>query len=121
MPTSPEIRSVIRVLETFKELTPDDRVMTVNAMLSFLYFSEQDDQGGNQRSVEARLDVDKSAASRNAMLWQKWRRPRVPGLDMMESVDDPADRRYKKITLNRRGLDFLEKLKKAAKGPSKVH
>lgn len=113
MPSSQEIRTAIRVLEEFRCIDPD---ITLPSMLTFLYAVERDDQAGNQFEIDKRLDMSGATASRAIAHWLKFKRPRVAGLDMMDSVPDPEDRRYKMITLNRRGLDFAAKLENAVNG-----
>lgn len=116
MPSSPEIRTAIRVLEAFKEV---DQEMTLAAMLTFLYAVERDGQTGNQREIDLRLDMTGATASRSISHFLDYKRPRVPGLGMLESIPDPEDRRYKMITLTRKGLTFTENLKEAVNGTSK--
>lgn len=110
MSSSKEIRTAIRVLEAFKEVDAD---ITLPSMLAFLYYVERDDEAGNQNAMEQRLDMSTATASRATAHWMKWKRPRHEGLDMLESIPDPEDRRYKMITLNRRGLDFAKKIEEA--------
>lgn len=112
MPSSPEIRTAIRLLEAFKAIDPD---ITLPSMLAFLYYIESDAQSGNQFAMEQRLDMSGATASRSTSHWLKWKRPRQPGLDMLESMPDPEDRRYKVISLNRRGLAFAEKIKEVVR------
>ena len=112
MPSSPEIRTAIRVLEAFKKIDPD---ITLPSMLAFLYYVERDAEPSNQHAMEQRLNMSTATASRATSHWMKWKRPRHPGLDMQESIPDPEDRRYKMITLNRRGLEFAEKIKEAVR------
>lgn len=115
MPSTKEIRTAIRVLETFKKIDPD---ITLPSMLAFLYYVERDGQAQNQYEVEKRLNMSGATASRATSHWFKWKRPRHAGLDMADSIPDPEDRRYKMITLNRRGLDFADKIKEAVNGTS---
>lgn len=115
MPSAKEIRTAIRVLETFKKIDPD---ITLPSMLAFLYYVERDGQAQNQYEVEKRLNMSGATASRATSHWFKWKRPRHAGLDMADSIPDPEDRRYKMITLNRRGLDFADKIKEAVNGTS---
>lgn len=112
MPSSVEIRTAIRILEEFKKVDPD---ITLPSMLAFLYYVERDAETGNQNSMEQRLDMSTATASRATSHWLKWKRPRVPGINMLESEPDPEDRRYKMITLNRRGVEFAQRLKEAVK------
>lgn len=115
MPSSHEIRTAIRVLEEFKRVDPD---ITLPSMLAFLYYVERDAQAGNQNAMEQRLDMSTATASRATSHWLQWKRPRVSGLNMMESIPDPEDRRYKMITLTRRGLEFANAIKEAVNGKS---
>ncbi len=113
MTTSTEIRTAIRVLEAFKGVDPD---ITLPSMLTFLYAVERDGEAGNQFAIDQRLDMSGATASRAIAHWLNFKRPRVAGLDMLESIPDPEDRRFKMITLNRRGLDFANKIKEAFHG-----
>lgn len=117
MATSPEIRTAIRVLETFKEIDPD---ITLPSMLAFLYYAETDGQAGNQYNMEQRLDMSTATASRATSHWLAFKRPKVPGLDMVESIPDPEDRRYRMITLNRKGESFVERIKEAVRHGTKA-
>lgn len=113
MPSSREIRTAIRVLEEFKRIDPD---ITLPSMLAFLYYVEKDGEAGNQASMEKRLDMSTATASRATSHWLQWKRPKYAGLNMVESIPDPEDRRFKMITLNRRGVEFAEKIKEAVHG-----
>lgn len=115
MASSKNLRTVIRVLEEFKKVDPD---ITLPSMLTFLYAVERDGQAGNQYEIDKRLDMSGATASRAIAHWLPFKRPRVAGLNMMESIPDPEDRRYKMITLNRRGLEFAQKLEAAVDGTS---
>lgn len=117
MASTPEIRTAIRVLETFRDVDPD---ITLPSILAFLYYVESDGQAGNQFAMEQRLDMSTATASRATSHWLKWKRPKVVGLDMVESIPDPEDRRYRLITLNQRGLKFVEKIKEAVSHGSKA-
>ena len=110
MPSSIETRTAIRVLEEFKTVDPD---ITLPSMLAFLYAVERDGQSGNQFEIDSRLNMSGATASRAIAHWLKYKRSKVPGLDMLESIPDPEDRRYKMVTLNRRGLIFSERIKLA--------
>lgn len=113
MPSSKEIRTAIRVLEAYKDVDPD---ITLPSMLTFLYAVERDGEAGNQDAITQRLDMSGATASRSVAHWLNFKRPRVAGLGMLESIPDPEDRRYRMITLTRKGLDFAEKIKEAVHG-----
>lgn len=113
MSSSSEIRTAIRVLEAFKTVDPE---ITLPAMLTFLYYVESDGKSGNQASVNHRLDMSDATASRSTSHWLEWKRPKVKGLNMLESIPDPDDRRYKLISLTRKGLEFADKIRRAING-----
>lgn len=117
MASTPEIRTAIRVLEAFRDVDPD---ITLPSILAFLYYAETDGQAGNQFAMEQRLDMSTATASRATSHWLKWKRPKVSGLDMLESIPDPEDRRYRLITLNQSGTKFVEKIKEAVNHGSKA-
>lgn len=115
MASTQEIRTAIRVLEAFKDIDPD---ITLPSMLTFLYAVERDGQSGNQDAITQRLDMSGATASRAISHWLDFKRPRVAGLGMLESIPDPEDRRYKMITLNRKGMTFAKKIEEAVNGTS---
>ena len=116
MSNAHDIRTAIRVLEAFKRVDPE---ISLPAMLTFLYIVEADGQSGNQHSIDNRLDMSTATVSRSVSHWSEYKRPRVPGLNLVESIPDPEDRRYRSITLNRRGLEFASKISEAVNGTSK--
>ena len=113
MASTPETRAIIRVLEVFKEI---DSEITLPTILAFLHVNERDKQSGNQAYVEEKLSMTNATTSRALNYWSEYKRPRVKGEDMLLSIPDPEDRRYRRITLTRKGLDFIEKLKGAFNG-----
>jgi DNA-binding MarR family transcriptional regulator len=115
MASSPEIRAAIRLLEAFKRVDPE---MTLPTMLTFLYVVERDGQSGNQSEVEQRLNMTGATTSRSISNWLEYKSKRIPGHNMMESIPDPEDRRYRMITLNHRGMALVEKIKEAVHGTS---
>lgn len=117
MATSSELRTAIRVVETFKEIDPD---ITLPSMLAFLYYVESDGRAGNQYEMEQRLDMSTATASRATSHWLQWKRPKVPGHGMVESIPDPEDRRYRMITLNEKGTAFAKKIEEAVSHGSKA-
>lgn len=110
MSSSREIRTALRVLEEFKKLDPD---ITLPSMLAFLYYVESDGKAGNQFEMEKRLNMSTATASRATSHWLDFKRPKVPGLDMLTSIPDPQDRRYRMITLNQKGAKFVERIRLA--------
>ena len=110
MASSIEIRTAIRLLEEFKKVDPD---ITLPSMLAFMYAVERDGQSGNQFEIDKQLDMSGATASRAIAHWLSYKKPRIKGLDMLDSVPDPEDRRYRLITVNKRGSIFAERVRLA--------
>ena len=113
MSSSIETRAVIRVLKEIQKVDPD---ITLPSILAFLLVNERDGQTQNQSYVEEKLGMSNATTSRAISHWAKFKKPRVEGLNMLESLPDPEDRRYNVITLNRRGLAMIEKIRSVFNG-----
>lgn len=104
------IKKLIAALEEFKKLDP---AMSLPSMLAFLYYHDVDGRSGNRSVVEERLDMTGATASRATLYWADYKRPRVAGMNMLESHPDIENRRFNVIQYNRKGLEFLDKLSEA--------
>ena len=113
MASTSETRTLIRALEEFHKLDPD---ITLPSILTFLYVNERDGQSENQNYCQERLGMSMATVSRAVSHWATFKRPKVAGLDMIESIPDPEDRRYKIVTLKRSGLEFMQKVIGAMNG-----
>jgi len=113
MASTPETRAIIRVLEEFHAIGSE---ITLPTILTFLYINERDGQSSNQYYATEKLSMTDATTSRSISHWAEFKRPRVAGHNMLVSTPDPEDRRYKRITLTRKGLDFIDKLKDAFNG-----
>ena len=116
MTSTTETRTLIRALEVFHDLDPD---ITLPSILTLLYVNERDGQSENQYYCQERLGMSMATVSRAVSHWAEFRRPRVEGLNMIESIPDPEDRRYKRVTLKRSGLEFIDKVIEAMQHGSK--
>lgn len=70
--------------------------------------------------MEQRLGMSGATASRVAVHWFEWKRPKVSGLDMIVSEVDPDDRRYKLLYLNLKGRKFVAALIQVVNGKQDV-
>ena len=116
MASTTETRTLIRALEEFHKVDPD---ITLPSILTFLYINERDGQSENQSYCQERLGMSMATVSRAVSHWAQYKRPRVEGLDMIDSIPDPEDRRYKVVTLKRSGLEFVNKIIGAMNGNKK--
>ena len=113
MTSTTETRTLIRALEEFHKVDPD---ITLPSILTFLYVNERDGVSENQSYCQERLGMSMATVSRAVAHWAEYKRPRVEGLNMIESIPDPEDRRYKIVTLKRSGLDFIKTIIGAMNG-----
>jgi hypothetical protein len=104
------IKKLIAALEEFKKLDPS---MSLPSMLAFLHYHDVDGRSGNRSTVEERLDMTGATASRATLYWTDFKKPRVAGMNMLESHPDIENRRFNVIQYNRKGLEFLQKLSEA--------
>lgn len=65
----------------------------------------------SQRDLEISLKLTNASASRNISYWTDRRFDRRPGKDFIERVEDEYDRRFKVLTLTKKGKEFLNKLR----------
>jgi len=72
--------------------------------------AEAGGDGITMRDVETRMGVSNATLSRNISYWSKWKRHELPGMDFIQTVDDPTDRRYKIAKLTPKGQAFFEKV-----------
>lgn len=113
MASTTETRTLIRALEEFHKIDPD---ITLPSILTFLYINERDGQSQNQFYCQERLGMSMATVTRAILHWAQYKRPRVDGLNMLESMPDPEDRRYKQVTLKRQGLEFVQNIIGAMNG-----
>ena len=105
------MREFIKGLEL---LSVVDRDMQISTALTLLYVAER--EGQHQIDIEKRTGLSNAAISRNVAYWSKWKQHKKPGHEMMESVIDPQDRRYRKLMLTKKGTTFINRLKEQING-----
>lgn len=65
----------------------------------------------SQKDLEVELGMTNASASRNISYWTDRRFDRKPGKGFIERVEDDYDRRFKSLTLTKKGKDFMSKLR----------
>lgn len=93
-------------LEAFAEVDPELQLQTIRVFLFVAHRSPC-----NQKDIEFALGMTNSSCSRNVSYWTDRRFDRKPGKGFIARVEDPADHRYKLLTLTKRGRDFLDQLR----------
>ncbi|NYZ12976.1 winged helix DNA-binding protein [Azospirillum sp. RWY-5-1] len=105
-PTRPEaVATVARVLEAFRTLDPD---LPIQYALSFLTIAQN--EGLSIGELADHLGIAQSSASRNVAALSRWHSFGKAGLDLVQSQEDPRERRRKIVTLTDKGRAFLDTL-----------
>jgi DNA-binding MarR family transcriptional regulator len=101
-----EVATLIRVLEALRHLDPD---MPIQYALSFLTVAQH--EGLSIRELSERLGIAQSSASRNVAALSRWHSFGKPGHDLVQSEEDPRERRRKVVTLTPKGRALAEELR----------
>jgi DNA-binding MarR family transcriptional regulator len=96
---------VVRILEAFRTLDPD---LPIQYALSFLTIAQN--EGLSIRDLSERLGIAQSSASRNVAALSKWHSFGKEGHDLVQSEEDPRERRRKIVTLTPKGRDLARRL-----------
>lgn len=96
---------LVRVLEAFRTLDPD---LPIQYALSFLTIAQN--EGMSIRDLSERLGIAQSSASRNVAALSKWHSFGKAGHDLIQSEEDPRERRRKILTLTPKGHELAARL-----------
>lgn len=99
------VATVTKVMAAFRALDPD---LPIQYALSFLTIAEN--EGLSIGELAERLGIAQSSASRNVAALSRWHSFGKAGLDLVQAVEDPSERRRKVVTLTDRGRAFLDTL-----------
>ncbi|OUD09342.1 hypothetical protein BVC71_09400 [Marivivens niveibacter] len=98
-------RTIFRLLNAFREV---DRDIPISTALVFCWVALN--EGATQVEMRNTLDMPSATSSRNLAALSKVHRLGKPGLDLIEWVENPEDRRAKLFFLSRKGEALLEEL-----------
>lgn len=79
-------------------------------MLSLLYYIDDDHKSGNRFRNEKRLGLSNATGSRATLYWADLKRPKQPGIGMLDVGPDPEDRRFQIVKINEKGERFLGRM-----------
>lgn len=100
-----QLDPLVRVLEAFRLLDPD---LPIQYALSFLTIAQN--EGLSIRDLSERLGIAQSSASRNVAALSKWHSFGKEGHDLVQSEEDPRERRRKIVTLTPKGRSLARQL-----------
>ena len=102
-----KLRQVLAVLQEFKAVDPE---ITLPSLIAFVVMATEDNQSGNQRSIEDALEMSSATTSRATSHWADFKKPKRAGLGMMDSIIDPDDRRYRILKLRDSGIELAKNI-----------
>ena len=89
-----------------------DSKFPINAALTLMYVASN--EPCLKRDMELALGFSTATGSRSTDYLSKINRLRAPGLDFINKVDDPDDRRQTILTLTPKGKEFIKQLEDPA-------
>ena len=93
-----ELFKAANLIEAFRGVSPE---LPSQMAAAFLIICRN--EGCSVKDVGDRLGLAKSSASRNISALSEVHRKGTPGFNLVETYDDPMDRRVKKINLTQKG------------------
>ncbi|KNX40021.1 hypothetical protein ROTO_34280 [Roseovarius tolerans] len=100
-----QFRAIFQVMQALRELDAD---MPMNQAVCFAWIALN--EGRTQVELRQDLDMASSTSSRNLAALSKVHRLGKPGLDMIEWVENPKDRRAKLLYLSNEGKHLVSKM-----------
>jgi DNA-binding MarR family transcriptional regulator len=106
-----EIHRLMSVIEVARA---EDPVMPIQMFQTLLAVAGQ--PGITMHQLGQILNTSQASCSRNVAALGKWHKFGEPGLDFVDAVEDPAERRRKIIFLTAKGRAHVQKLLSAMTG-----
>lgn len=103
--TRRQFRSIFSILQELRELDAD---MPMNQAVCFAWIALN--EGRTQVELRQDLDMASSTSSRSLAALSKVHRLGKPGLNLIEWVENPEDRRAKLLFLTVQGRHLVDKL-----------
>ncbi|MBV9288574.1 MAG: winged helix-turn-helix transcriptional regulator [Hyphomicrobiales bacterium] len=108
---SEEIHRLMAVVELVRG---DDPVMPIQMLQTFLAVAKQ--PGISMQQLGEILKTSQASCSRNVAALGKWHKFGEPGLDLVEAVEDPVERRRKIMFLTAKGRVRVQEILSAVTG-----
>lgn len=102
-----KIYTAFRLIQEFRKL--DDDITTLMASL-FLRVVLNAKDGITMKQLGEQEGVSQASVSRNIAALSKWHRLHRPGLDLVEAMEDPLERRRKIVKLTPKGRRVAESI-----------
>jgi len=93
--------NLLKHIESFRKFDADIQSQTIAV---FLYVGiNEGEEGVPMTTIAKDLNMAQSSVSRNVSLLSKWSWSRKEGLNFVEALEDPMERRRKLVKLTNRG------------------
>lgn len=103
------IQAVLRIIKKFRELDPDIQFSVAQV---FLMVAEAGDEGVSLTDIADRGNLGLSSVSRHIAALGKINRRHEEGFGLIQTHEDPMERRRRLCSLTPRGKAFLHQLVK---------
>lgn len=96
--TKQAMHTLIKVIEEFRKLDAEMPMQTAAVFLNVVL-----NPGVTMKDLADRCGISQASTSRNIAALSKWHRLGKAGHDLVEAVEDPAERRRKIVNLTAKG------------------
>ena len=103
------IQAILRIIKKFRELDPDIQFSVAQV---FLMVAEAGDEGVSLTDIADRGNLGLSSVSRHIAALGKINRRHEEGFGLVQTHEDPMERRRRLCSLTPRGKAFLSQLVK---------
>lgn len=103
-----------RLMAAIEIARADDPVMPIQMLQTFLAIARQ--PGISMQQLGAILKTSQASCSRNVAALGKWHKFGEPGLDLVEALEDPVERRRKIMFLTPKGRARAQEILSAIAG-----
>jgi len=105
--------NLLEIIQAMREFDP---VMEVQAVAVFFCVGlHQSEEGISMQDLGDKLDIAQSSVSRNVFKLSLVNRHRERGVDLLESYEDPMERRRKLVKLTNKGKRVYDRLSELVK------
>lgn len=102
-----ELNKLLKVISEVRKLDPEMRVQTLETLLRVAIAGRR---GAHMTDIHRGLGMTLAAASRNVSSLSKVNTKGAKAWGLVESHEDPMDRRYKIVALTPKGKQFTDQL-----------
>lgn len=103
---SAKLDNLLEVMELIRRHDPEMPAQTLSTLLLVA-----GNPGISMQKLAETLNIASSSTSRNVSALSKWKAFQKPGLDLVEAIDNPQNRREKLVSLTPKGERLVAAIK----------